>query len=569
MIRPVDRASPATSRRPGRGPVYFVIIPTACVLVSGWVNRWTSDDALITFRVARQIAAGHGPVFNLGERAEASTSPLWTWLLAGLDAGLPGDVAWLAVLAGLVLSALAVALTTATSLRIHGPGVVFPFGVVMVLAIPAFWDYFTSGMETGLSFAWLAVCWSVLVRTASGSETEDSSTARHRYGALLMGLGPLVRPEFFIVTAVFTLGYLLLIHKSRAEDLRLLGLTAVTPVIYEVFRAGYYGVLVPNTALAKEATSSNWRQGLWYLYDFSAAYQVWLPLGLLMTAVSGFAMSHPTREALVSRLCPLASGVLLTLYVVRVGGDFMHARLLLPAIWLIAMSMWTWRLTTRAVTAVVVGECVWGLICALYLRVSYGPQAYFHGITDERRYWASRTAADHPVTLADHLASADTPTAELVADESAHPGYIWYFTLDALDRVRSAPLAAQAPPSVAAFIFGQTGLALPLNARVIDLRGLADPVTAHQRLRHRGRPGHEKWLEEDDLLSRFAAPGTLGARRPTWADVERSCPMLGQLAAATASRLTVQRFLKNILGSPALTVYRFEPSTDLEVGKSC
>ena len=30
----------------------------------------------------RQILAGHGPVFNPGERVEANTSALWTWLLA-------------------------------------------------------------------------------------------------------------------------------------------------------------------------------------------------------------------------------------------------------------------------------------------------------------------------------------------------------------------------------------------------------------------------------------------------------------------------------------------------------
>jgi len=48
----------------------------------GWRQRWIADDGLIEARVVRQILAGHGPVFNPGERVEANTSALWTWLLA-------------------------------------------------------------------------------------------------------------------------------------------------------------------------------------------------------------------------------------------------------------------------------------------------------------------------------------------------------------------------------------------------------------------------------------------------------------------------------------------------------
>lgn len=45
------------------------------------MHRWVSDDGLITLRVASQVLAGHGPVFNIGERVESSTSAAWTWLL--------------------------------------------------------------------------------------------------------------------------------------------------------------------------------------------------------------------------------------------------------------------------------------------------------------------------------------------------------------------------------------------------------------------------------------------------------------------------------------------------------
>ena len=39
---------------------------------------WIPDDAFISFRYARNIADGLGPVFNPGERVEGASNPLWT-----------------------------------------------------------------------------------------------------------------------------------------------------------------------------------------------------------------------------------------------------------------------------------------------------------------------------------------------------------------------------------------------------------------------------------------------------------------------------------------------------------
>lgn len=40
------------------------------------------DDAFITYRYAKNIAAGHGFVYNIGEKVLGTTTPLWTILLA-------------------------------------------------------------------------------------------------------------------------------------------------------------------------------------------------------------------------------------------------------------------------------------------------------------------------------------------------------------------------------------------------------------------------------------------------------------------------------------------------------
>ena len=46
-----------------------------------WQRRWIADDGLIVLRTVRNLLAGNGPVFNQGERVEANTSTVWTYLV--------------------------------------------------------------------------------------------------------------------------------------------------------------------------------------------------------------------------------------------------------------------------------------------------------------------------------------------------------------------------------------------------------------------------------------------------------------------------------------------------------
>ena len=56
-----------------------------------WQRRWIADDGLIVLRTVRNLLAGNGPVFNAGERIEANTSTVWTYLVT-LGAWLGGPV---------------------------------------------------------------------------------------------------------------------------------------------------------------------------------------------------------------------------------------------------------------------------------------------------------------------------------------------------------------------------------------------------------------------------------------------------------------------------------------------
>ena len=51
-------------------------------LALAWQHRFLQDDAFISFRYARNLATGHGLVWNPGERVEGYTNFLWTLLMA-------------------------------------------------------------------------------------------------------------------------------------------------------------------------------------------------------------------------------------------------------------------------------------------------------------------------------------------------------------------------------------------------------------------------------------------------------------------------------------------------------
>lgn len=143
-----------------------------------WQRRWIADDGLIVLRTIRNLLVGNGPVFNAGERVEANTSTLWTYVmyLGGLVAG-PVRLEFVALAVALTLSVLGVVLLMLGAARLYAPSLrgrsalLLPAGVLVYIAIPPARDFATSGLENGMVLAyvgllwWMLVCWSQGLRT--------------------------------------------------------------------------------------------------------------------------------------------------------------------------------------------------------------------------------------------------------------------------------------------------------------------------------------------------------------------------------------------------------------------
>jgi arabinofuranosyltransferase len=482
---------------------------------------------------------------------EITTSVLWTYLLAATRFVVPVPVEWLAVVLGLACTLGGLLLASLAALRLWCPrsGPVAPLGSLVVVALPPVWDFATSGLETGLSFFWLGASFWLLTRTHATEPQPRSSRLLSELlaTAFVLGLGPLVRPDFAVFSAGFLVGLIVLAGGPWRRRVALVAASVALPALYQVFRMGYYAALVPNPALGKEATLARWSVGWGYAVDLFSPDWLLAPLAVVLAAgavsvaasVRGRAWGHVVVVAV-----PVATALLHGVYIVRVGGDFMHGRLLLPAVFALVMPFMVVTVTDFARLACVALTVGWAVLSMSTLRLPYervGPR----GIADERGHYVAASGKANPVTLQDYRAvgwARDGMAARRWADEGRR---VLVTMIGAQSADRLIDLVPQLATTVAIehTNVGIVGVAAGGRVHVVDFQGLGDPVGARLRLERRGRPGHEKLLDRAWVLARYADPaaplpsGTSAAR----VDAARralGCGDLSTLQEAIHDRLT-------------------------------
>ena len=589
-LSPPVRRLPARLR--GLDPsLALAVVPVLILLVVGWELRWVNEDGFIYFRVVDHLLAGDGPVFNAGERVEAYTSPAWLALLSLASGALHSvGLERVSVVLGVGLTGGGLWAACAGARRLDRalvPGsrrLLLPLGALAVAATPAFWGFVTSGLETSLVFAWLGTSFYLLTRLvgASGDSGPDAPETRTRVVfAVLLGHGPLVRPDLAPFSVCFFLALLYLCRPLRPRAVAgLVAAALAVPVAYQLFRMGYFAALVPGTALAKEAALPYWTRGLGYLGDLVLTYALPVPLAIL--GWLGWRRAAPAwregrRRAVVVAAAPMFGALLNVVYVVRLGGDYMHGRMLLPSLFAALMPVAVVALPRRralaaALTAAVV---VWAGVAALTLRApsQFGPDAGRWQILDQRAKQRDTPSHPHPVTLADHDAlPLSQPSVGYGARALAEPGRT-VLSLDAPVVSRSSaegrnlpvqrPLAldlradqtVSAPVVIFTGSIGRLGYAAGPDVRIADRLGLADPIAARLRLgpERTARAGHEKLLPAAWFLARFADPAAVRASR-RFADNPRipaaraalGCGELARVLEAVNAPLTPGRFVKNV-----------------------
>ncbi|MGB8406987.1 MAG: flagellar motor control protein ZomB [Mycobacterium sp.] len=612
-----------------------VLVCAALFGWGAWERRWIADDGLIVLRTVRNLLAGNGPVFNVGERVESNTSTLWTYLVT-VGAWIGGSVQleYVVLTMALILSVSGLVFMMLGTGRLYAPGLrgrralLLPAGAVIYLAVPPARDFATSGLENGLVMAylgalwWTMVCWSQAPRVDRADRSEQSHTDANSTSvrfdaalAALAGLSVLVRPELALIGGA-ALVMMLLAASGRRRRLVIVVAGGLLPVAYQIFRMGYYGLIVPITALAKDATGSKWSQGLEYLTNFNRPYLLWVPLVLAAALAIVLFVTHsrpwwgqsvPRGYRSLARrvqsptavvIFMVGSGLLQGLYWLRQGGDFMHGRVLLVPLMCL--------MTPVAVIPIVlpdgkniareVGYALAGTTTALWLAIvgwsiwaANSPglgfdatRVTYSGIVDERRFYSQATGHAHPLTAADYLdyprmravleAIDNTPVGALLLPSG---NYDQWDVVPAMPPPVPVPGPKAPPPPPNWFekgphtVFftnlGMMGMNLPLEVRVIDQIGLANPLAAHTERLNDARIGHDK-----DLFPDWAVAEGPFLREHPWippyidedwvnqAAVALTCPDTEAMLNSVRGPMDAHMFFSNLVNAFDFSQYRID-----------
>jgi arabinofuranosyltransferase len=522
-----------------RAPAYA---PALIIAIGGWQHRWMDEDAFINLRVIDQIFAGHGPVFNAGERVEPATSTLWVFILVVGRAlfGAFTSMEWIALLASLASAVAAFAVAGAATRVLHRgeDGVAVPVGLILVAAVAVVWDFSTSGLEMGLVWLWIATSWYVLVVVARSDEI--SGRRRLAFGALL-GLGPLVRPDLTLMLLCFGVAWFALVRPRRIgfDVVAILAL----PVAYEIFRMGYYAMLVPSTALAKDAGGLHVGQGWTYAKNFIGPYRLWLTAILVAAAIVYRTLARRDRRVLVVTTAMLAAGLAHAVYITAIGGDYMHGRLLLPAFFALAVPA-SVALTRRSATVLGINAVVgvWAIVSIVAFRPPPNTRSYLLSPISDWR--AVSGAKLKPTDAAFGLNG-------LQAAAAYDRGVRGYFKL-----TDKSPRPGKDPR---AFVLTLGSIGVPAydagrRIWVIDIGGLAEPLAARTDPVPGRAAGHRKQIDDAWYDARFGA--ATGNGKVAAARHALTCGPIPGLLDAVDAKLTPGRFFSNIWHSVSYTKLR-------------
>jgi len=271
--------SPTLPNRQVAWLIFFVAFVMAMTWAATTAHVW--EDYFITYRSSKNLATGHGLVFNEGDRLHTFTSPLGVLLpaVASLLTGNRSDTAALWIFrwwSGMAFAGAAVLLYALTrQLR---------YGLWTSLAIVLFFgldgkslDFSTNGMETGFLLLFIAYAlWALFVGRSKRSL---------HLGAAWAGL-MWTRPDSFLYIGLLALGTFLFNNQTRTELTRtqLLGLffragllCALLYLPWFIWAWYYYGTPVPHTITAKGGVSGTGKSAFGLLKTFlNFPWTVWL-----------------------------------------------------------------------------------------------------------------------------------------------------------------------------------------------------------------------------------------------------------------------------------------------------
>lgn len=222
--------------------VYRVELFVACIALAlalfsyfGSSLRFANDDQFILYRYIEHIAAGHGFVFNLGERVLGSTTPLFTLLAATSKWLLPwADTQSLIASLNAFLLAGSVAVFYRVALRFVGQSYALFAVAVFILNLAR---TIPEGMETPLFILTLFLF------------LERYLAEKYGQSAVFLALMVLTRPDAGLIAVLAFIAWWS--RKGFYSAVRLGALSGAVALPWLFFSIAYFGSALPQSLAAK------------------------------------------------------------------------------------------------------------------------------------------------------------------------------------------------------------------------------------------------------------------------------------------------------------------------------
>lgn len=235
--------TPARTARPGGRAAAGLVALLLGLFVLFGVGTWaaiefTVDDAYVTFWYSRNLADGHGPVWNVGaDPVEGFTNFGWMVLLAPF-AALEWHLDAVAKLVSILIGVITVGMLVRHGYRLGSWAAAVVAGSAFVVFLPTYF-HIAAGLET---VAFAAV---VLRASVVGLDAVENRPVRAWEPPLLAVAAGLLRPEGVLVAAVPLAVWL---WRRRRDGVAWFwtGSAVAMGVGYFAWRWSFYGHPVPN-----------------------------------------------------------------------------------------------------------------------------------------------------------------------------------------------------------------------------------------------------------------------------------------------------------------------------------
>ena len=269
-------------------------------------TAWLCDDSYITFRTVDNFINGYGLRWNVAERVQTYTHPLWMFLISAIYF-FTREVFFTSLILSILIS-----LVTVYLMVFYFPKNIINMVLIFIpiLTSKVFLDFSTSGLENSLSHLLIATLGIIYIKK------ENNNKIKLIIG-FLTALIMLNRMDLILMIIPLIVVKL---YNSNKKGIIFFMIGFSPFVLWELFSLWYYGFPFPNTAYAKLDPGISridlLREGLNYIKESFVIDPV--TLITILSALLWLSLFKKTD------LIPFGIGIVL--YLIYIGGDFMAGR---------------------------------------------------------------------------------------------------------------------------------------------------------------------------------------------------------------------------------------------------